>query len=88
MEILGYKVSDIAQGLEYFTQDWNDYFDQKVDLEKIIQKYDQVGFHATADLPFNSHAVEARVSTNFFCLQKSRILCGHPTVSAQNHQKL
>jgi len=47
--------------------DWSK-IDQKVDHEKIIEKYDQGGFHATADLPFNSHAVDSRVSTEqMFC---------------------
>jgi len=59
MEILGYKVGDIPQALEYFMDDWMDYMDGKCGIETMIQKYDAEGFDVTSDLPFNGLALDA-----------------------------
>ena len=52
-EILGYKVADVPEMLEHFTEDWQNYFDKKVDIDSVIAKHDQMGFHACCDLPYN-----------------------------------
>ena len=54
LESLGYKVADLAQAIEYFEKDWRNYIDGKAVLKDLILRYDEEGFEATSDVPFNS----------------------------------
>ena len=55
LEILGFRVADVTETIEYFQPLWLDVCDNNGDIKTVIQKYDELGFEATCDVPTNAY---------------------------------
>ena len=48
-------MADITETHEHFQPLWDDVFEQTGDIKTVIQKYNELGFHSTCDLPANAY---------------------------------
>ena len=53
LRVLGFKVADWLETAEYLGSTWRDYIDEKITIEDVLQKYDELGFDANQDYPGN-----------------------------------
>merc|ERR1712126_789705 len=53
LRVLGFKVADWLETAEFLGSTWRDFIDEKIEIEEVLKKYDELGFDANQDLPGN-----------------------------------
>ena len=53
LRVLGFKVADWLETAEFFGCTWRDYIDEKITIEDVLDKYNELGFDANQDYPGN-----------------------------------
>ena len=53
LRVLGFKVADWLETAEFFGSTWRDYIDEKISIEDVLDKYNELGFDANQDYPGN-----------------------------------
>jgi len=53
LRILGFKVADYMETLEFLSHTWADHINGKIPIEQVIAEYDKHGFDANQDIPGN-----------------------------------